>query len=179
MARVKKKGGHLAQFQIQKHGSKERPKKELAKLPMDSDGEEFSDEDLRPKKKTGGSKQGFTDENRKWLKAKQNDDDDSEENDDDEDIDEYEDGDGGDGDSDISLEAGSLSDESNDDDDGELEVEKKSRLLDEEKIREAEEAKDEGMQLNIQGDSDDFRLPTAEVCSASALKAGVEDWPLR
>jgi hypothetical protein len=112
MAPVKKKGGHLAQFQIQKHGSKERPKKELAKLPMDSDGEEFSDEDLRPKKKTGGSKQGFTDENRKWLKAKQNDDDDSEDNDDDEDGDEYEDGDGGDGDSDISLEAGSLSGES-------------------------------------------------------------------
>ncbi len=70
-------------------------------------------------------------------------------------------------------------DESNDEDDGELEVEKKSRLLDEDKIREAEEAKEEGMQLNIQGDSDDFRLPTAEVCSVSALKAGVEGWPPR
>ncbi len=70
-------------------------------------------------------------------------------------------------------------DESNDEDDGELEVEKKSRLLDEEKMREAEEAKEEGMQLNIQGDFDDFRLPTTEVCSVSALKAGVEDCPPR
>lgn len=46
-------------------------------------------------------------------------------------------------------------------------------------MREAEEAKEEGMQLNIQGDFDDFRLPTTEVCSVSALKAGVEDCPPR
>ncbi len=58
-------------------------------------------------------------------------------------------------------------------------MEKKSRLLDEEKIREAEEAKEEGMQLNIQGDFDDFRIPTAEVWSVSVLQGGVEEWPPR
>jgi len=44
-----------------------------------------------------------------------------------------------------------------------MDVEKKSRFLDAAKQREAAEARAEELQLNIQGDSDHFRLPTVEV----------------
>lgn len=60
-------------------------------------------------------------------------------------------------------------DDSDDESDGELEVEKKARLLDAAKNREVELAREEELQINIQGDSDDFRLPTGEVCCAHSV----------
>lgn len=75
---------------------------------------------------------------------------------------------GGDGEISMEEDDGSddgIEDDSDDDEDSddEMDVEKKARFLDAAKQREEEEAREEELQLNIQGDEDDFRLPTAEV----------------
>ena len=64
--------------------------------------------------------------------------------------------------------SGSGSDSDSDSDSDESDIEKKSRAIDEERAREEEEAGAE-MQLNIKEESDEFRLPTKEVCYPNCL----------
>jgi ribosomal RNA methyltransferase Nop2 len=107
------------------------------------------------KKKLASKSKGFTDDNKKWLKAKLIESDEEDEE----------------GDGEIEMEEDDGSDdeefdedeESDEDSEDEMDVEKKSRFLDAQKQREAEEAREEELQLNIQGDADDFRLPTEQV----------------
>lgn len=122
------------------------------------ESDDFMEKKLKMKNK------GFTDDNKKWLKAKLIESS-SEEEGEDEDEDEDDEGDG-----EIEMEEDDGSDEGSDDgeesdedSEDEMDVEKKSRFLDAQKQREVEEARQEEMQLNIQGDADDFRLPTEEV----------------
>ncbi|KAG0560710.1 hypothetical protein KC19_9G006600 [Ceratodon purpureus] len=104
---------------------------------------------------------GFTDENKKWLKAKLIESDEEDEDDEDGDGEiEMEEDDGID--DDIDDDEFDEDDESDEDSDDEMDVEKKSRRIDAQRQREAEDAKEEELQLNIQGDTDDFRLPTDE-----------------
>lgn len=121
------------------------------------ESDDFMEKKLKMKNK------GFTDDNKKWLKAKLIESS-SEEEGEDEDEDEDDEGDG-----EIEMEEDDGSDEGSDDgeesdedSEDEMDVEKKSRFLDAQKQREVEEARQEEMQLNIQGDADDFRLPTEE-----------------
>lgn len=121
------------------------------------ESDDFMEKKLKMKNK------GFTDDNKKWLKAKLIESS-SEEEGEDEDEDEDDEGDG-----EIEMEEDDGSDEGSDDgeesdedSEDEMDVEKKSRSLDAQKQREVEEARQEEMQLNIQGDADDFRLPTEE-----------------
>ncbi|CAM6107151.1 unnamed protein product [Calypogeia fissa] len=108
------------------------------------DSGEDSEEEIPVVKKKA---KGFTDENRSWLKAKSKllDSDD-------------EDSDGAEGDEFSMDEA--LSDE--DESEGELDVEKKARKVDAQRAQDEKDAEAEEMQLNIQGDSEFFQLPTEE-----------------
>lgn len=93
-----------------------------------------------PKGKRAKKRKGFTDDNQAWLKVK-----DVEKSRDD----------------DLSLEPEDGSDGE------ELDVERKARELDAAKAREEKEAANE-LQLNIQGDGDEFALPTAEELTEEA-----------
>ena len=59
----------------------------------------------------------------------------------------------------VCVEDGSLDSDS----DSEGDIEKKARVIDARKKREEEEGGKE-LELNIQGESDEFRLPTQKVC---------------
>ncbi|KAG0604774.1 hypothetical protein M758_9G006400 [Ceratodon purpureus] len=133
-------------------------KQEVSKVVKNDE----KDESLE-KKKMASKNKGFTDENKKWLKAKLIESDEEDEDEDDEDGDgeiEMEEDDGID--DDIDDDEFDEDDESDEDSDDEMDVEKKSRRIDAQRQREAEDAKEEELQLNIQGDTDDFRLPTEE-----------------
>lgn len=120
-----------------------------------SKGVNKNEKDDSVEKKLMSKNKCFTDDNKKWLKAKLIESDEEDEE--------------GDGEIEMDEDEGSDDEGFNEDDDSdedsedEMDVEKKSRFLDALKQREAEEAREEELQLNIQSDTDDFRLPADEV----------------